>query len=226
MCLFPQPNTNYRSIAYKKGLKEYECGKCPECLGKRSSAWALRAVMQARESKNCCMVTLTYDTFKRDEKGNIIGENLNLRSVDKKDCQLFIKRLRSYFDYHGQEEPIKYIISAEYGKTTGRPHYHALLFGVEFDDLVFHKKTKRGNKIYISKTLEKLWKHGICTVDACRVSASIAKYCTKYCMKDFGADDTFMLCSQNIGINELMKAFNGLSYWIDGQEYPLSLIHI
>ena len=70
MCLFPQPNTNYRGIAYKKGLKEYECGKCPECLGKRSSAWALRAVMQARESKNCCMVTLTYDTFKRDNEGD------------------------------------------------------------------------------------------------------------------------------------------------------------
>lgn len=221
MCFFPLPNNNYNSIAYKKGLREFDCGKCPECLGKRSSAWALRAVMQARESKNCCMVTLTYDTFKRDEKGNIIGENLNLQSVDKRDCQLFIKRLREYFDRKKGVKDIKYIISAEYGKRTGRPHYHALLFGIKFDDLIFHKKSKRGNKIYISKTLDKLWKNGICTVDASRVSASIAKYCTKYCMKDFGADDTFMLASQNIGLNELLKTFNGRSYWVDGQEYPI-----
>lgn len=221
MCLCPKPN-HYNLINKPKNpIPEFDCGKCPECLGKRASAWALRAVMQARESKDCCMVTLTYDTFKYDDKGNIIGENLNLRNVDKKDCQNFIKRLRSYFEYHYNKKDIKYIISAEYGKRTHRPHYHALLFGVKFDDLLFHKKSKRNNTIYTSKTLTKLWKHGICTVDSARVSSAIAKYCTKYCMKDFGVDDTFMLCSQNIGVNELLKAFNGLSYWIDGQEYPI-----
>ena len=133
MCFFPLPNHNYQSIAYQKGLKEFECGKCPECLGKRSNIWALRAVMHAKQCKNCCMVTLTYDTFIRDEKGNIIGENLNLRDVDKRDCQLFIKRLREYFSrVKNQEEKISYILSAEYGKSTGRPHYHAILFNVKF----------------------------------------------------------------------------------------------
>lgn len=221
MCFFPRPNNFYNSTAYKKGITEYGCGKCPECLSKRSNAWALRAVAHAKTVKKACMVTLTYDSFVYDEKGNIIGENLNLRKVDKRDCQLFIKRLREYFERVKGVTDIKYILSAEYGKRTGRPHYHAILFNVDFGDLQFHKKSKRGNTIYRSPLLQKLWKHGICTVDSKRISAAVAKYCTKYCMKDFGADDTFMLVSHNLGIDQLLKEFNGRSYWIDGQEYPI-----
>lgn len=224
MCLFSKKNHYINSTAYKKGLFEFNCGYCPECLGKRAAHWALRAVYQAKESKDCCMITLTYDTFKYDDKGNIIGENLNLRNVDKRDCQKFIKRLREHFHRKKNVDNIKYLLSAEYGKRTGRPHYHALLFGVKFDDLIFHKKSKRGNKIYRSPTLEKLWKDGICTVDSCNMSAAIAKYCTKYTMKDFGVDDTFMLVSKGLGVTELLKNFNGLSYWIDGQEYPIPRI--
>lgn len=221
MCFFPRPNNFFNSIAYQKGITEYDCGKCPECLSKRSNAWALRAVAHAKTVKKACMVTLTYDSFIYDEKGNIIGENLNLRKVDKRDCQLFIKRLREYFDRVKGVKDIKYILSAEYGKRTGRPHYHAILFNVDFGDLQYHKKSKRGNTIYRSPLLQKLWKHGICTVDSKRISPAVAKYCTKYCMKDFGADDTFMLVSNNLGIDQLLKEFNGRSYWIDGQEYPI-----
>ena len=86
MCLFPKPNYMFTTESYKKGLREFDCGKCPECLSKRSSTWALRAIMQAKESIKCCMITLTYDTFKYDEKGNIIGENLRL-------CLQFVQRI-------------------------------------------------------------------------------------------------------------------------------------
>ena len=227
MCFFPKKNIPKFGVI-KNHISEYSCGVCPECLAKRANQWALRAVMQARESKDCCMITLTYDTFKRDEKGNILTdsngiplENLADRNVDKRDCQLFIKRLREYFDRKKNTQGIKYILTAEYGKRTHRPHYHAILFGLKFDDLIFHKKSKRGNSIYRSPTLEKLWKNGICTVDSVCVSSAIAKYCTKYCAKDYGVDDTFMLASQGVGLNEMLKAFNARSYWIDGQEYPV-----
>lgn len=231
MCLSPLRNTNYRSTAYKKGLTQFNCGHCPECLNARSNEWALRCVYQARESKNAVMVTLTYDTFQRDKDGKIMTdkngvplENLTLRNVDKRDCQLFIKRLREYFHRVKNVDNIKYLLSAEYGKTTGRPHYHAILFGVEFDDLIYHKKSKRGNTIHRSKTLDKLWKNGICTVDATHITPAVAKYCTKYALKDIGLDDTFMLCSQGIGLNELLKKFNGKSYWLDGREHPIPRI--
>lgn len=231
MCLSPSRNTNYRSIAYKKGLTEFNCGHCPECLNARSNEWALRCVYQAKESKKAVMVTLTYDTFQRDKDGKIMTdkngiplENLTLRNVDKRDCQLFIKRLREYFDRKKNVQNIKYLLSAEYGKTTGRPHYHAILFGVEFDDLIFHKKSKRGNTIYRSNTLDKLWKNGICTVDSTLITPAVARYCTKYALKDLGFDDTFMLCSQGIGLNGMLKDFNGKSYWIEGREHPIPRI--
>lgn len=223
MCFFPIPNTNYKNIAYKNGLTEFTCGKCPECLSKRASEWALRCTAQARESRSAVMVTLTYDTYKYDKQGKIIGENdpdTSIR-VCKRDCQLFMKRLRENFARIKGVKDIKYLITAEYGKRTGRAHYHALLFNVFFDDLIPYKKTKRGNQIYKSATLTKLWGKGICTVDSINVNGGIARYCTKYCVKDYGIDDTFMLVSQGVGINELLKTFNGISYWLDGRELPI-----
>lgn len=223
MCLFPQTNNDIHSIAYKKGLVEFDCGACPECLAKRSRLWALRACYEARTRKRCgestCMVTLTYDQYKYNSRGQIIGEEDPdpTLHVQKRHAQLFIKRLRKYFG----NQKIKYLLTAEYGKSTHRAHYHAILFGVHFPDLYFYKKSKRGNLIYKSRTLTKLWSHGICTVDAVNVSAQIARYCTKYCAKDSRADDTFMLVSRGIGEEGLLRDFNGKSYWIDGREYPV-----
>ena len=99
MCLFPLPNTNYNSIAYKKGVTEFDCGACPECLKKRSNVWALRSVYECKAHSHNCMITLTYDDFARDDRGNIIGElpvNPDL-VVNKRHIQLFIKRLRKWW---------------------------------------------------------------------------------------------------------------------------------
>lgn len=216
MCLFPFANTDIKSEAYKRGVTSFECGCCPECLAKRARQWSLRSAMEAKVSASC-MVTLTYDQYVRNSKGEIVGEQLVLRHVAKRDVQLFVKRLRKHF----KNNKIKYLITAEYGKRTGRPHYHALLFGLDFSDRVFCKLSKRGNKIYRSQTLEKIWKHGICTVDAVNVSAKVARYCTKYCAKDGRSSDTFMLFSRGIGESELLRLFNGRSYWLDGREYPI-----
>lgn len=214
MCLFTFPNKN--SIkARLKGIEKFECGSCPECLQKKSRLWALRCCMEAKVNVGM-MITLTYDTYKNgvDGEENPVDSSI---IVNKKHCQDFIKRLRYYFP----DKNIKYLLSAEYGKRTHRAHYHALIFGVQFDDLRFCKKSKRGNIIYRSKTLEKIWSHGICSVDAINLSAKIARYCTKYCAKDSGVDDTFMLFSRGIGDSELLRLFNGKSYWIDGREYSI-----
>lgn len=224
MCLFPRHNLNENSIAYKRGITEFDCGVCPECLSKKSSLWALRCYMESLVSQGM-MITLTYDTYKYDKNGNIIGENVSNLSLSKDDCQRFMKRLRKRFP----KKKIKYLICGEYGKRTGRPHYHAIIFGVQFDDLIFYKRSKRGNVIYKSKTLNEIWQGGdnkerqggICTVDCINITPAVARYCTKYCAKDSGVDDTFMLVSRGIGDEMLIKRFNGKSYYIDGREYPV-----
>lgn len=228
MCLFPLPNNDIFSVAYKKGVTEFDCGACPECLRKRSNSWALRSVYEAKSYAHNCMITLTYDNFKRDCNGNIVYVNgipqeepVNpFLCVDKRHIQLFIKRLRKWYSKFAPGELIKYICCAEYGSTTHRAHYHLILFNVRFPDIHFYKRSKRGNIIYMSSILTKLWGKGICTVDSIRVLSSVARYCTKYCAKE-RSDQTFMLCSQNIGIDNLLKEFNGKSYFIDGREYTI-----
>lgn len=220
MCLLPLPNLQFNSLAYKKGVREFDCGACPECLRKRANIWVLRSVYESREHSYNCMITLTYDNFKR-EHGKIVGEydpDPDLH-VCKRDVQLFIKRLRKWYSTISDEK-IKYIACAEYGSRTHRAHYHLLLFGVRFPDMSYYKKSKRGNPIFMSSILTKLWSHGICTIDCTRVYSAVARYCTKYCAKS-RSDDTFMLCSQKIGFNGLLSDFNGRSYFIDGREYTI-----
>lgn len=218
MCLFPFANNDPRSPAYKKGVLEFTCGACPECLSKKSRLWALRASMEASVVP-ASMITLTYDSFIRDEEGNIVGEQLppDSQELCKRDAQLFIKRLRARLD----PLKIKYILTAERGKRTNRPHYHAIIFGYDFPDRVKYKKSKRGNIIYSSPFLESVWNKGICTVDCVNISSKVARYCTKYCAKDAGADDTFMLFSRGIGDEALLRNFNGRSYIVDGVEYSI-----
>ena len=218
MCLFPFKNRDKKSIAYKKGLTEFECGCCPECLSKRARLWSLRCCAESRTSIGC-MVTLTYDDYLYDKHGKKIGEippNGNL-PLNKEHCQLFIKRLRKHF----KGIKVKYLLTAERGKRTNRAHYHAILFGVDFADRVKYKMSKRGNIIYTSNTLTKLWGHGICTIDCVNINAQVARYCTKYCAKDSRADDTFMLVSRGIGDKWLVDNFNGLYYTLDGRNYPI-----
>lgn len=219
MCYFPISNPDRNSISYKKGVTEFDCGSCPECLRKRANVWALRAVYEAREHAFNCMVTLTYDSYIYDSRGNIIGERVSDFSVCKRDLQLFMKRLRKWYS-SVTDEKIKYLACAEYGKRTHRAHYHALLFGVQFPDLVYYKRSKRGNVIYKSHILDTLWKNGICTVDSINVGSAVARYCTKYCAKE-RSDDTFMLFSQDIGMTGLLRDFNGFSYFIEGREFPI-----
>lgn len=219
MCLFPLPNLDVRGLAYKKGVTQFSCGSCPECLSKRASSWALRCVYESKLHIYNCMVCLTYDTYIYDKFGNIVGERVSDLHVSKRDLQLFMKRLRKWYSSI-TDERIKYLACAEYGKRTGRPHYHCLLFGVRFPDCVPYKLSKRHNQIYRSAILEKLWPHGICTVDSLSINSASARYCTKYIAKQ-RADDTFMLFSQHIGFDSLISDFNGKSYFIEGREYPI-----
>lgn len=220
MCFFPRLNLTNK-LALAAGIEKFECGHCPECLSKRARSWSLRAVYEARSRDQGCMITLTYDNYARDSHGHIVGELSPDRTleVSKRDAQLFIKRLRKYvFDTTGRK--IKYLLAAEYGSRTHRAHYHAIIFGYCFPDVFVYKRSRRNNLIYRSNTLTKLWGHGICTVDSISVNAATARYCTKYTAKN-RSDETFMLFSHDVGIEELLKDFNGKSYFVEGVEHPI-----
>lgn len=220
MCFFPR-SVPSGSVAAKHGITEFVCGVCPECLKTKSNAWALRAVYEAREHAQNMMITLTYDSYIR-RRGHIVGEQVSDRHVDVEDVQKFFKRLRRALP---DGVKIKYMCAAEYGKRTHRPHYHCIIFGYCFPDCIPYKKSKRGNPIYTSLMLTKIWGNGICTVDSKNVTAAVSRYCTKYIAKDAGAEDTFMTFSHGIGIEplyrEFLKSHDRTHYMIDGKLYTI-----
>lgn len=69
----------------------------------------------------------------------------------------------------------------ETGEKYGRPHYHALLFGVDFADKKFNRRTQAGEKIYTSETLQHLWTNGYSSVG--NVTFASAAYISRYVMK-------------------------------------------
>ena len=168
---YVNPVTEKRQITFnrKNGFSDMElslpCGKCEGCLKKRVDMWALRCMHEAGQHENNCFITLTYDDDNLPKNG----------SLDHRDFQLFMKRLRKHFDV-----PIRYFMCGEYGGLTFRPHYHALLFGIDFNDKI--QATQRGTVInYNSTTLARLW--GLGLTDLGTVHYGTAKYCAKYSLK-------------------------------------------
>lgn len=140
------------------------CGQCIGCKLERSRQWAVRCQHEASLHLLNSFLTLTYSDV-----------HLPLDfSVHKSHLQLFIKRLRK------SGASFRYYAVGEYGETTGRPHYHALLFGHDFADKSFVKKSSGGD-LYRSPQLDKVWGLGNAWIGSVtfQSSAYVARYCTK-----------------------------------------------
>ena len=183
MCLYPlkayaplegkKPvfNPKYGYIDKKIQLP---CGQCTECRLKRSREWAIRCMHEARCHEHNSFITLTYN-----------DDNLpHSRSIDMREHQTFVKRLRKYFDLQGKK--FKYYMCAEYGENTFRPHYHYCLFGVDFDDKKYYKRNHMKQPLYTSPTLEKIWAKGYAVIGD--VSFESAAYVSRYIMKKINGD--------------------------------------
>lgn len=141
------------------------CGNCRSCRLSFSRSWAVRCVHEASMHDRNCFLTLTYSPDK-------IPKDFSLCLDDFQD---FMKRYRYYFG-----NGIRYYHSGEYGDKLGRPHYHALIFGHDFDDKKFFKMSGP-NKVYISPKLNEIWGLGYCYIGD--VTFQSAGYVARYCMK-------------------------------------------
>lgn len=141
------------------------CGQCIGCRLERSRQWAIRCVHEASLYPKNCFITLTYAPEHVPKDG----------SLKKSHFQKFMKRLRKKFP----ENKIRFFHCGEYGEKNDRPHYHACLFNFDFPDRELINT--RGAKLYISKTLQKLWPYGFSTIgDVTFESAAyVARYITK-----------------------------------------------
>lgn len=101
-------------------------------------------------------------------------------SLRPRDFVLFMKRLRMAYG------PVRFFQCGEYGSRTGRPHHHALLFGLSFPDARYYKGSA-GRELCTSVALERLWTHGQCSIG--EVTFESAGYVARYGMKSLGAVD-------------------------------------
>lgn len=171
------PVTGYRSpsgqivTSRKAGYSDREvtraCGGCVGCRLEYSRRWAIRIAHEASLYEDNVFLTLTY----RDED---VPDNA---SLDKRDWQLFMKRLKKRF----KGRSIRFFHCGEYGETTHRPHYHAILFNFDLPDKVFLKTSETGHPIYISSLLDEIWQKGDCYIGS--VTFESAAYCGRYVMK-------------------------------------------
>lgn len=154
------------------------CGQCIGCRLEKSRQWAMRCMHEASLYERNCFVTLTYN-----------DESLPLRSsLDYPAFQKFMKRLRKvaapsrprfYMCGEYGAEPLKPRFDLD-GKLLGRPHYHACLFGVDFADKKYWRKSDSGARCYRSATLERLWPFGHSELGD--VNFQSAAYVARYCV--------------------------------------------
>lgn len=126
---------------------------------------------EAKFHEQKAFLTLTYDDLHVPENG----------SLDKSHFQKFMKRLRKE---HGGK--LRYFMCGEYGDQNDRPHYHAILYGCDFNDRTRYKKSAQGEQLWKSETLDRIWGHGLCSIGA--VTPESCGYVARYIMKKVTGD--------------------------------------
>lgn len=164
------------------------CGHCAVCSVSKHVEFGNRLMLEQyaaelRGTPLSYFVTLTYsDTF------------LPNFGVNKKDVQLFLKRLRISLFRKFKTPPFRYCLFSEYGKTTHRAHYHLILFGVSLGNLKYPFFVLR-------KYIANAWKFGYVHLKLCHHNSF--SYLSKYLIKGTNVPDgknkNFYLASNRNG---------------------------
>lgn len=100
-----------QTIWLRKQQQEVPCGRCYECVKRRRNDWYVRCIIEKQTRRHSYFGLLTYAE---------VGKKL-----EKRDIQLFLKRLRSYGN------KFSYLIAGEHGEKKDRPHWHCIFFSDE-----------------------------------------------------------------------------------------------
>lgn len=92
------------------------------CRINRQRQWTARLLLELETHAKASFVTLTYD---EEHLPVALCEGEPRAVLNGKDLTLWLKRFRNKFG------PYRYFAVGEYGSKTDRPHYHAILFGVD-----------------------------------------------------------------------------------------------
>lgn len=172
-CLYP--------LRDKDGVSRFSCGKCIACRINTSEMWSKRMYdeLQSWGYDNACFVTLTYNDEHLPSNGSLVKDEL----------QRFFKRLRKDLSLFNRK--IKCFACGEYGDQFGRPHYHAIIFGLspflQSDrDLIVKNWTFCDKEIFVWKHKGNVWLKGN-AIDV--VNERTFRYVAKYVQKRLTGKD-------------------------------------
>lgn len=133
----------------RKELLFLPCGSCVGCQLSRARSWAVRCSLELSCHSRASFVTLTFE------------DRYVPPTLRRSDVSVFAKRLRKRLPPRSS----KYFACGEYGDLTHRPHYHALVFGTEDEDLI---RSSWGGRGFVT----------VAPVNPARISY-VAGYCAK-----------------------------------------------
>lgn len=134
------------------------CGGCLGCRLAQAKAWSLRCQLELQQHTLAAWTTLTYD-----DKHKPV-------TLQKRHLQLFLKKLR-----RRTATPVRFFASGEYGEQNQRPHYHAILYGIDqsaADRIEDAWTTSQGESLGFCRTTE--------------LSPATIAYTAGYCSKKIG----------------------------------------
>lgn len=188
------------------------CGRCIGCKIQYSRDWADRMMIELDQyNGKGIFLTLTYNNDHVPCNYDPNTDEFTGFTLDKRDVQLFMKRLRKHY----KDVKCRFYLAGEYGPSTLRPHYHAIIYGLSLEDLEKDGfkglKPKGYNELkqqyWISPTLTKIWNNGFTLVSevSWKTCAYVARYVTKKLGKEIElinpyAIPEFALMSRKPGI--------------------------
>lgn len=187
---YPSDNTFISALARdwsnSSEFVQIPCGQCIGCRLDYSREWANRCLMELEYHSESWFITLTYDDdhvpwseCTHPETGEIIHH----QTLRKKDFQDFMKRLRkNYAEKFPEAEKLRFYACGEYGSNTFRPHFHAIIYGLHLDDLVFYGRNAQGDILYNSRFISECWHNqGYAVIG--QVTWESCAYVARYIMK-------------------------------------------
>lgn len=167
------------------------CGHCLECLKSKQTSLQSRMLLEQLRYKDVppLFLTLTYD-----------DDHLPPDGVSVRDCQLFFKRFRKYYPEY---KDFRYILFSEYGSLRQRPHYHAIIYGIDLDTVIdsspshYHKYNLK-KYVALCDAIRDSWKNGyiyLKTTDSGSFRY-VSKYVTKFGDVPYGMNPCFYLASR------------------------------
>lgn len=179
-----KPTRHSSDSVFPEGVLTVPCGQCIGCRLAHSRGWAARLVHENQMHRKSCFLTLTYDNE------SLPGD----KSLDLKHVQNFMKALRHWacscaplkkeknVICRDSQHKLSFFHCGEYGEKTLRPHYHLILYGVDFkEDRKLVKRSRHGDPLFTSESVSELWPHGLHRIGdvSFESAAYVARYVTK-----------------------------------------------